>query len=466
LSDAVHDNSAGSKVSLHEESKVVSGMNSKQCDKQGQETVDFKVEFVVDCKRCKKLSVVNTEAEDVCGDCKWIDSLGYEVEAEEHTRAGGVKIANATLEISQVVNVKGKEKFEDDFHFVFGDTECRKNTLMTNLEGCEEYEAGSTAEWAKYYDSKFIQLLLTADSFSIEERLRVTQKLAKFMNKWFYFEVNCRAEEKPSAQLRPALLAIVDALRKIWFSNRLNAGPEWSSIEAEFKGKVPEEQLKLLRSLIEEGGDAHFMGPVKGYKAKVPVAPTPEEEAVVLKDFVKLLFEKKAIVFDYSDPEILEMLINAGVRMANVVLVEKKTAAGVLTGKLRTCTDVTDGGHEKAANSGLFQRLSQSTQQATNSAGVVLAAISEEKEHKDCHIRAGKIDIADAFPKIPQPLGLIGCFAAHSPGAQIVLLNFVLVFGGASSPGLWQVPGDMIIPALNMTPKVDPTLSGLSLIHI
>ena len=151
LSDTAHDSSAGSKVSWHEESKVVSGMNSKQCDKQGQETVDFKVEFVVDCKRCKKLSVVNTEAEGVCDDCKWLDLLGHEVETEEHTRAGGVKIANTTLEVSQVeagfvVDGKGKEKFEDIAHFAFGDTECRKNTLMTNLEGCEEYEAGSTAE--------------------------------------------------------------------------------------------------------------------------------------------------------------------------------------------------------------------------------------------------------------------------------------------------------------------------------
>ena len=486
-SDAVYDRSAGSK-----ESKVVSGVTGKQRDRRDSKEAipaDSPAEFTVDCIRCEGLSVAKAKA-DVCDDCKWVaawvavNMRNNQGEVVGPTKAGGVKIANTTLEVSPVedevqqcrqcdhpwicreedagfvVNEKGKEKVKDDFHCVHKDTENRKSILMTNLEGCEEYKAGSTAEWAKYYDSKFIQLLLTAEAFSIEERLSVVRKLAKFMNKWFYFEVDCRAGEKPSAQLRPALLAIVDALRKIWFSKRLNAGPEWSSIEAEFKGKVPEEQLKLLRSVIEEGGDAHFIGPVKGYKAKVPVAPTPEEEAVVLKDFLKTLFEKKGIVFDYSDPKILRMLIDAGVRMANIVLVEKKTAAGVPTGKLRMCANATDAGHENAANSGQFQRLSQSTQQTTNSAGVVLAAISEEKEHKDCHIRAAKIDIADAFPKIPQPLGLIGCFAAHTPGAQIVLVNFVLVFGGASSPGLWQVPGDMIISALNMTPKVDPTLSG------
>ena len=47
---------------------------------------------------------------------------------------------------------------------------------------------------------------------------------------------------------------------------------------------------------MEEGGDALYMGPVKGYKAEAAKQLSTEEEGVVLKEFAKLLFAKKAIV--------------------------------------------------------------------------------------------------------------------------------------------------------------------------
>ena len=62
----------------------------------------------------------------------------------------------------------------------------------------------------------------------------------KLMNEWHYFEVKKRSgdSEPTHAQLRMALLSIADGLRRVWFKERLNAGPDWASIYGEFKGKV------------------------------------------------------------------------------------------------------------------------------------------------------------------------------------------------------------------------------------
>ena len=341
----------------------------------------------------------------------------------------------------------------------------RMEKLRSNLDDWEKAKRGQmfvdTWQWASYYDAKFMQLLVSPKEFSEEERLKVLQQLGKFMNEWHYFEVGRLSgdSEPTNTQLRMALLSIVDGLRRVWFRKRLNAGPDWASIYGEFKGKVSGEHLEHLRSLVEEGGDALYMGPVKGYKAEAAKQLSTEEEGVVLKEFAKLLFAKKAIVFDYSDPLMLQRLVASGVRMGSTVVAEKKTAAGIPTGEFRVCNDSTDREHAYAANSGINSQA-HSHQKTTNPAGVVLAAIGEQREHKDAHLRGGKVDIAEAFPRIPQPLGLIGCFASHLPGVMLVFVNLVLVFGSKASPGLFEVMGDLIIKALNMTPKADPKFSG------
>ena len=192
------------------------------------------------------------------------------------------------------------------------------------------------------------------------------------MNEWHYFEVErLSGDSEPThAQLRMALLSIADGLRRVWFKERLNAGPDWASIYGEFKGKVSGEHLEHLRHLVEEGGDALYMGPVKGYKAEAAKQLSTEEEGVVLKEFAKLLFAKKAIVFDYSDPLIEKRLVASGVRMGSTVVAEKKTAAGIPTGEFRVCNDSTDKEHAYAANSGINSQA-HSHQKTTNPAGVV-----------------------------------------------------------------------------------------------
>ena len=206
--------------------------------------------------------------------------------------------------------------------------------LRSNLDDWERAKRGQmfvdTWQWASYYDAKFMQLLVSPKEFSEEERLKVLQQLGKFMNEWHYFEVGRLSgdSEPTNTQLRMALLSIVDGLRRVWFRKRLNAGPDWASIYGEFKGKVSGEHLEHLRSLVEEGGDALYMGPVKGYKAEAAKQLSTEEEGVVLKEFAKLLFAKKAIVFDYSDPLMLQRLVASGVRMGSTVVAEKKNGGG------------------------------------------------------------------------------------------------------------------------------------------
>ena len=481
---------------------------------------ELTMEEVRDCVKCRKLWVCGNSSKefDVCDDCRWVKSVTSvnpvpncvsSVVAQIEEKAKGIGPRNlqqhslvdrrakynkylsdlqtqALVVATPVNNESDEESFlapfkdmdqEADCKFIGCTTllggrppceaseELRKDTLMANLVDWSKSKRGcmfeDTPEWAGYYDAKFIQLSVSHEKFSEEERLGISQQLGKFMNEWYYFEVEKLAigSEPTNTQLRMALLSMVDGLRRVWFRKRLNAGPEWASIYGEFKGKVSGEHLELLRSQVEEGGDALYMGPVRGYMAKSSKDLSIEEEGVALKEFARLLFAKKAIMFDYSDPLILERLIAAGVRMGSIVVAEKKTAAGLLTGKFRICNDSTDLGHAHAANSGIDSQA-HSHQKTTNSAGVVLAALGEQREHKDAHLRGGKVDIADAFPRIPQPLGLIGCFASHLKGAKLVLVNLELVFGSKASPGLFEVMGDLLIKALNMTPKVNAKLSG------
>jgi len=468
------------------------------------------IEEVLDCIACGKLWVRGCDSMEFskcgkCDDCRWVKSVvSVETKAKERgprnlqqysreeigKRYDKFLSVLETQKAAAATTLKNEKSGQENFLIPFEDTELeadkkfigcttllggrppcevsedlRRETLKANLDDWIESKRGcmfdETEQWASYYDSKFIQLLVSPEEFSEEERLRISQQLGRFMNEWYYFEVErlSKDSEPTNTQLRMALLSIVDGLRKVWFRKRLNAGPDWASIYGEFKGKVSGEHLELLRSLVEEGGDALFMGPVKGYIAKASKDLSTEEEGVALKEFARLLFAKKAIMFDYSDPTILERLIAAGVRMGNIVVAAKKTAAGTLTGKFRICNDSTDLGHTHAANSGIDSQA-QSHQKTTSSAGVVLAALGEQREHKEAHLRGGKVDIADAFPRIPQPLGLIGCFASHLKGAKLVLVNLEIVFGSKSSPGLFEVMGDLIIKGLSMTPKVNPKFSG------
>ena len=286
----------------------------------------------------------------------------------------------------------------------------------------------------------------------------------RFFNCWIKRLIT--AGELPSQ----AKETIVETLRSNWFDGTAREGPSWNDIAAEFTGKIPSGQLKLLKEMVLFGADPVYLGPKKGYIAK-PYPGTQDVEILVLWDYLALLNAKRAVIFDVEEEGMAAILVDAGVHITPIVGAQKKEADGTLKfeywegedGQLlsdpvmRICNDCTNGGDSHAPNTGL--RSSQhSTQKTTSPQLVAYKALKEERKHPECELRVAKDDVQKAFNLLAYILKHVGLVATRARRFACVNLN--LAFGPAVSPGDFEVPGDALVKALMFTNRGDTTRTG------
>ena len=310
------------------------------------------------------------------------------------------------------------------------------------------------------YSNLLASLTVTADSTTID-KVHELRTLGEYLNKWFLEECYKVGDKvAPSkAQCRTALTTIVSSLREQWFGGRASEGPQWEDIEQVFGKTLSTHHLMTLKELVKRGGNPIFMGPARGYQAKAAKQMEAEVADIVVSDYLALVQAKRGLPFHLGDPQIKELLLQAGVRMCPLVPVKKNNPDGTWSGKWRCCHDATDGGHTHAPNTGINSNF-LSTQRCTNTQACARAVLAEERKHKNSIILLSKTDLTKASNRIANLEELIGMFASLLEEFDICFLNLVMVFGAASSSGLFDALADAIVQTLMLLARPEPLLTG------
>ena len=351
------------------------------------------------CSECTKLWVANPDDQDtVCADCRWVKST---IHARRPTNSAG---------------------------------------------------------WAVLYQEK-----VRGDG---ESRPKDLEAQGDFTNEWYCFELGIRSNAKSHSTLHftskdcsKALQRMVSALRTLWFKDRASEGPTMQDIEDFFREKLPTGHMEFLKEIITKGGDPVHSGHRTGYQGRMNGNESPEDEEVVRAEYADLVAAGRGLTFNLNNKAVLELLVRGGVRFAPTFVIDKKLPDGTVhPTKKRIITDCTNRGHVKAVNTGIGSEA-QSTQKTTNTPRVIAGALKEEKDFPHSALGGIKLDVASAFSQIGLTLESVGLMASCLPcGVSIVYL--VNPFGARSSPGIFEVPGDAIVKAVWMTPRIDPRLTG------
>ena len=115
----------------------------------------------------------------------------------------------------------------------------------------------------------------------------------------------------------------VETLRSNWFDGTAREGPSWNDIAAEFTGKIPSGQLKILKEMVLFGADPVYLGPKKSHTAK-PYPGTQDVEILVLWDYVVLLNAKRAVIFGVEEEGMAAILVDAEVHITPIVGAQKR----------------------------------------------------------------------------------------------------------------------------------------------
>ena len=320
------------------------------------------------------------------------------------------------------------------------------NDLKPHSQG-----ARTSEEHFRLFNEVVTPILESVREKNVAETKASLALAGRFNNEWLRFEM------KHTKDPQAAVHRMVTTYRQGNFGpNNATHGPSPEVVDQFLLGKIPREHLDLFTSMITQGADPVFLGPKAGYKAR-PYPSTEEVDTLALWDFHALVTAKRALTFDLSqDPQIELWLVEAGVHLGPIIAAPKKSAHGQdLVDDwgdlvLRLCNDSTNGNHPLAANTGL-RSWQHSFQKTTTSAQVAHHQIKEEKKHPNCEIRAIRDDIAKAFNLIAILLRRIGLFASLC--SNFALINLNLPFGPISSPGLFDVFGDIMVKALIFTDR-------------
>ena len=316
----------------------------------------------------------------------------------------------------------------------------------------------NSAGWAVLYQEK-----VRGDG---ESRPKDLEAQGDFTNEWYCFELGIRSNAKSHSTLHftskdcsKALQRMVSALRTLWFKDRASEGPTMQDIEDFFREKLPTGHMEFLKEIITKGGDPVHSGHRTGYQGRMNGNESPEDEEVVRAEYADLVAAGRGLTFNLNNKAVLELLVRGGVRFAPTFVIDKKLPDGTVhPTKKRIITDCTNRGHVKAVNTGIGSEA-QSTQKTTNTPRVIAGALKEEKDFPHSALGGIKLDVASAFSQIGLTLESVGLMASCLPcGVSIVYL--VNPFGARSSPGIFEVPGDAIVKAVWMTPRIDPRLTG------
>jgi hypothetical protein len=324
--------------------------------------------------------------------------------------------------------------------------EADRATLWETLRPHAELCTTSQDRFKLY--ARYIEPLLKAVEEKNTVELRGALSLAgRFNNHWLE-----KLIEQENNTPKEALQAIVQGYRDGFFgSANVTHGPHPDSVEDQLLGKIPKEHLDLFSEMIRRGADPVYLGPRVGYKAR----PYPSTEAIdnqALWDGLALDCAQRALNFDLSeDPKIGDYLIQAGVHLGPIIAAPKRSAHGQdLVDEwgdliLRLCNDSTNGNHPLAANTGL-RAWQHSFQKTTSPSQIAHNQIKEENKHPNCEPRAVRDDVAKAFNLIAVLLRRVGLFASLI--ANFAFVNLNLPFGPVSSPGIFDVLGDVFVKGI------------------
>ena len=332
--------------------------------------------------------------------------------------------------------------------------------LMASLNSHEEF--------AEFWSSS-LEPFLNSESFKDRDRSgSVTLAYSSlFFNAWVKWSLQFAVSNDEKLEESPArthLLAIVTAIRNRAFGGQASSLPSWDKIEEVFGDSLSEQHLLLLKEMVQEGADAHFVDISKGAGRRA----SPAKEIIKIRD--KLLEDMAAevsatrgIVFGTWDPDIEEFLFQAGVHVSSVVTTPKTKDDGTVRRNkfdeelLRICNNLSDG--DDGVNKGLWSS-DHTAQKTTSHAMIALKYVTEEKRYPSSPIRMSKEDVRLAFKRIGHLLRCIGLFASQVDGYSIVYLT--MIFGAAASPGCYEVFGDAIITTLLTQGREDLEKTGPS----
>ena len=286
----------------------------------------------------------------------------------------------------------------------------------------------------------------------VQEQEQALSIQARFLNDWLL--TRARAVREP----RKAFEDTVKVIRHRFFKSRANEGPDPASVLEAFRGALSPEHLDWLKEVLEHGSDPLYLDLQGGlgYRGKSGDSVKLVEKKLINDHFTEAK-ALRALVFDIDEPGVERLLKLAGVKISPIVTAHKTDAAGLVRPdrfgepQLRMCVDCKDGGKPEATNSGIRSQ-DHTIQKTTSPDQVVHKLLKEEKKFPAHQVSMAKLDIVAAFRQLATVLRRVGLFASEVVGLVAVYLT--MIFGAASSPGLFEPLGAVVLQVLQASPRV------------
>ena len=190
--------------------------------------------------------------------------------------------------------------------------------------------------WAELYRDCYLPLLTAEVEQKAESPEKAVVWSSSLFNLWILTAVNEWGE-----QARSALEGMVQAIRTVRFSHRASEGPPWEEMRELLLGACAPEHIDLLEAHCRRGSDPIFLDLLNGKGCfNANYSEPPDITLKMLQDQATELQASRALVFDHSDPQIQQILKDAGVRVSATVLAPKREPHGAIkTKKVRSFTE-------------------------------------------------------------------------------------------------------------------------------
>ena len=313
-----------------------------------------------------------------------------------------------------------------------------------------KFKLTSHAKYAEFYQTFLAPKLASPEWGDKLQPERLLVMASQFFNGWLR-----KAIVKWNEAPRPALEKIVTAFRSQVFSSRASEGPDFKLVHDLLQGACSQGHFDLLKENMLFGADPLFLDTRHGQGVwHDNLVEDPKFILKVLEDQFTEVQASRGLLFDFSDTEVKNWLLQCGVRVSPVIPAVKKTPHGAPAlddagdVKLRMCVHCSFGAD--SPNSGM--RPSEHTRQKTTSPKLVVhKAILEEARFPNHPLRFPKHDVAAAFRQVAILLRRVGLFATAAK--DFVLINLTMIFGAGPAPGDFEPLGDAVMKVMAAAPQ-------------
>ena len=263
---------------------------------------------------------------------------------------------------------------------------------------------------------------------------------------------------KPVSPERLALVSLRNACVHEFYDGRDGENAFWEESAERVMGATLPGHAEALDAQLREGERSHFLGNPEGvWNENHPSAAEVDPQRALIRDMAKQAVQRRGLLFDTASPEMVELLLAAGVRRSPLATTGKRCEDGRPAmeahwdiPKYRTITDATNRRDREAPNAGIFM-YSHAVQQTTDLEQLVLAILRIETPGG--LLEASKEDISDAFRLIvtaEEDFGLIAYGVMDS-----LYVPTTLAFGMRHSPSGFEARSRAVLDVYNRTRDCD-----------